>query len=80
MLIPLPDNGGAMPAASPIISTWFSTCVFRSKLICAIVTGWSNTLTVDWKTSSRYGFCLKMVVSISGIEWPQAFKFPAVVI
>ena len=80
MLIPLPDKGGAIPAASPISKIWFSTCVFRSKLICAIVTGWSNTLTVELKTSCRYGFRFKMVVSISGIEFPHAFKFSAVVI
>ena len=39
MLIPLPQSGVIIPAASPSKSTWSCTCDFCLKEICEMVTG-----------------------------------------
>jgi hypothetical protein len=79
ILIPLPHNGVIIPAASPIMSTWSSTCDFLSKLICEMVTGVSNSISLLEKICLRWGFSARIVFSISLITPLQAFRLAAVV-
>ena len=79
ILIPLPHKGVIIPAASPIISRWFSTCDFLSKLICEIVSGSGKMILLSVNIFFKNGFWLKIVRSISAISPLVFFRLSAVV-